>query len=64
MSKLKYRIIPKGAADGVVPLNWIFIDKKDVDAAGLSYYEACSAVGKSLGKECAAVNIRIWMQLP
>ena len=28
--KLKYRIIPQGAADGVVPLNWVFIDKKDI----------------------------------
>jgi len=28
--KLKYRVIPQGAADGGVPLNWAFIDKKDI----------------------------------
>lgn len=55
--KLKYRIIPQGAADGVVPLNWVFIDKKDVDACGLSDLDACYAVGKALGDECAAVDI-------
>lgn len=57
MSKLRYQIVPEGAAKGVVPLNWIFIDKKDIEAAGLSYYDACDIVGKSLGDGCAAVNI-------
>ncbi len=55
--KLKYRIIPQGAANGVVPLNWIFIERKDVKACGLTDLEACKAVGKALGDDCAAVNI-------
>lgn len=55
--KLKYRIIPQGAADGMVPLNWVFIDKKDVKECGLTDLEACYAVGKALGDDCAAVDI-------
>lgn len=55
--KLKYRIIPQGAADGVVPLNWVFIDKKDIDACNISGLDACYAVGKALGDECAAIDI-------
>lgn len=55
--KLKYRIIPQGAADGVVPLNWVFIDKKDIDSCGISGLDACYAVGKALGDECAAIDI-------
>ncbi len=55
--KLKYRIIPKGAADGVVPLNWVFIEKKDIKECGLTDLDACLAIGKSLGDDCAAVNV-------
>lgn len=55
--KLKYRIIPQGAADGVVPLNWIFIESKDIRACGISDREACAAVGKTLGSDCAAIDI-------
>ncbi len=55
--KLKYRIIPKGAADGTVPLNWAFIDKKDILEAGLTDLEACKVIGKDLGEDCAAVNV-------
>lgn len=55
--KLKYRIIPQGAADGMVPLNWVFIDKKDAKECGLTDLEACYAVGKALGDDCAAVDI-------
>lgn len=55
--KLKYRIIPQGAADGMVPLNWVFIDKKDVKECGITDLEACYAVGKALGDDCAAVDI-------
>ena len=55
--KLKYRIIPQGAADGMVPLNWVFIDKKDVKECGIIDLEACYAVGKALGDDCAAVDI-------
>ena len=57
MQKLKYRIVPKGAADGVVPLNLVFIDKKDIDGTGLSYREACEIVGKEFMDDCASVNI-------
>lgn len=55
--KLKYRIIPQGAADGMVPLNWVFIDKKDIKECGITDLEACYAVGKALGDDCAAVDI-------
>ncbi len=55
--KLKYRIIPQGAADGMVPLNWVFIDKKDVKECGITDLEACYAIGKALGDDCAAVDI-------
>lgn len=55
--KLKYRIVPQGAADGIVPLNWVFIEKKDIEAAGLTHLEACFAVGKDLGDDCAAIDI-------
>jgi len=57
MSKFRYRIIPQGAADGIVPLNLVYIDKKDIDAAGISAFDACKAVGKALGDDCAAVNV-------
>lgn len=57
MSKLKYRIIPKGAIDGIMPLNWVFIDKKDAEAVGLPPYDACMAIGKELGDDCAAINV-------
>ncbi|MCD8036110.1 MAG: hypothetical protein LUE88_01820, partial [Clostridiales bacterium] len=55
--KLKYRIIPQGAADGVMPLNWVFIEKKDIDACGITPLDACYAVGKALGDDCAAIDI-------
>ena len=55
--KLKYRLIPKGAADGAVPLNWAFIEKKDILAAGLTDLEACKIVGNDLKDDCAAVNV-------
>ena len=37
--KLKYRIIERGVADGLVPFPLVFIDKKDVEACGLTYLE-------------------------
>lgn len=55
--KLKYRIIPMGAADGAVPLNWVFFEKQDIEKTGLTYLEACYAIGKELGDGCAAINI-------
>lgn len=56
MSELKYKLIPKGAAEGRVPINLIFIDKKDVLAAGLTYREACNVIAKNF-KEPAAIDI-------
>lgn len=55
--KLKYRLIPQGAADGMVPLNWVFIDKKDIISAGITDFDACQIVAKELKEDCAAVNI-------
>ena len=57
MQKLKYRVVPTGAADGAVPLNLVFIDKKDIDGAGLSYKEACEMVAKEFMDDCASLNI-------
>ncbi|MCI8341954.1 MAG: hypothetical protein HFE62_01870 [Firmicutes bacterium] len=56
MPKLKYKLIPKGAAEGRVPINLIFVDKKDVVAAKVSYKEACEAIAKNF-KEPAAIDI-------
>lgn len=55
--KIKYRMLPAGAADGIVPINWVFIEKKDIEACGISYLDACYAVGKDLGTDCAAIDI-------
>jgi len=56
MAKLKYKIIPQGAAEGRVPINLIFIDKKDVVEAGLTYRQACEVMAKNF-KEPAAIDI-------
>ena len=48
MATLKYKLIPAGAAEGRVPINLIFIDKKDVVANGLTYREACEVMAKNL----------------
>ncbi|HIW47989.1 MAG TPA: hypothetical protein H9687_01755 [Firmicutes bacterium] len=56
MNKLKYKLIPAGAAEGRNPINLIFVDKKDVVEAGLTYREACEVIAKNF-KEPAAVNI-------
>lgn len=55
--KLKYRLIPEGAADGVVPINLAFIDKKDVDDLHISYKEACQMVATDLNKVAVTVNV-------
>jgi len=55
--KFRYRMIPKGAADGVVPLNVVFIDQADAKACGLTDADAVKLVAKDLGKDCAAVNV-------
>jgi len=56
MNKLKYKLVPKGAAEGRVPINLIFVDKKDVDATGLTYREACEVIAKNF-KEPGAIDI-------
>lgn len=55
--KLKYRLVPQGAANGVVPLNWVFLEKKDIENCGLTDIQAVKLIGKELGSDCAAVNI-------
>jgi hypothetical protein len=56
MAKLKYKVVPKGAAEGRVPINLIFVDKKDVDNLGLSLRDACEIVAKDF-KEPSAIDI-------
>ena len=56
MTKLKYKLLPEGAADGLLKLILIFVDKKDVSAAGLSFLEACEAVARDF-PGAAAVDI-------
>ena len=46
MAELKYKLIPKGAAEGRVPVNMIFVNQKDIVNAGLSYREACEIIAK------------------
>lgn len=48
MSKLKYRLIPEGAAEGKVPINLVFVDKKDIDECGILMVDACRAIAKDL----------------
>jgi hypothetical protein len=57
MAKLKYRIVPEGAADGVVPINLTFIDKNDIDTAGLGFRDACQLVADDLKNKSAAINV-------
>ncbi len=56
MATLKYKLIPQGAAEGRVPINLIFVDKKDVVNAGITYRQACEAIAKNF-KEPAAIDI-------
>lgn len=56
MATLKYKLIPAGAAEGRVPINLIFINKRDVMAAGLTYRQACEVIAKNF-KEPAAIDI-------
>lgn len=56
MNKLKYKLVPKGADEGRVPINLIFVDKEDVMAAGITYREACEAIARGF-KEPAAIDI-------
>ena len=56
MSKLKYRLLPEGAADNMLKLNLIYVDKKDVVDAGLNYRQACDLVAKDFAGP-AAIDI-------
>ncbi len=56
MATLKYKLIPAGAAEGRVPINLIFINKRDVMAAGLTYRQACEVIAKNF-KEPAAIDV-------
>ncbi len=56
MAKLKYRLIPEGAAQGMVPINLVFIDKKDIDECGILMVEACRIIAKELN-EPAAIDV-------
>lgn len=56
MAELRYKVIPKGAAEGRVPLNLIFIDKADVTKAGMLMKDACSIVAKDF-KEPASIDV-------
>jgi len=56
MSKLKYRLIPEGAAEGRVPINLVFVDKKDVDQLGILMIDACRAIAKDLNQP-ASIDI-------
>ena len=46
MAELKYKLIPKGAAEGRVPVSMIFVDKKDIVEANITYREACELIAK------------------
>ncbi len=55
--KLKYKIIERGAADGLVPFPLVFMDKRDVDAAGLTYLEAFQKLADEYKDDCMAADI-------
>ncbi len=55
--KLKYRVIKRGAADGLVPFPLVYIDKKDVEACGLTYLEAFTKLAEVFKDDCAAADI-------
>ena len=49
MDKLKYKMIPEGTLnDQIIPLNLIFVDARDVKAAGLSFREAFERIAKTI----------------
>ena len=57
MDKLKYKMIPEGMLnDQIIPLNLIFVDARDVKAAGLSFREAFERIAKTI-KEPSMMNI-------
>ncbi len=56
MGKLKYKVIPMGEAQGAVPLNLTYIDKKDIDDAGLTARSACELVAEDFRQE-TSINV-------
>lgn len=60
MTKLKYKLIPQGAAKGRVPINLIFMDKKDIVAAGLTYREACNTTFRWLNISATKSSLCTW----
>ncbi len=54
--ELKYKLLPAGSFDNQLPIDLIFVDAKDVHAAGIDYLDACHAIAKDFGGS-AAVDI-------
>jgi len=53
MAQLKYRLIPEGSADGMIPINLVYIDKHDLDELGMLKIDACKAVAKQMNAPAA-----------
>jgi hypothetical protein len=56
MAELKYKVLPKGAADGRIPINLIYIDKADVARAGILMKDACTIVAKDF-HDAASIDV-------
>jgi len=57
MKKLKYFVIPEGDLAGkFVPVNVVYLDVKDIRAAGLTMKQAVLLAGKTVGGACG-INI-------
>lgn len=56
MGKLKYKVLPEGSFDGMLKINLLYLDAKDVAEAGLTNREACCAVAKDFDG-AAAIDV-------
>lgn len=57
MAVLPYKVILEGYIDGkIIPVNIVFVDKKDIEACGLSFREAIQRLGKAF-EGPTAINI-------
>jgi len=57
MAKFEIKIIPEGTAAGkTIPLNIIYVDKKNIEASGLDQMQAIRAIATSVGGPCG-INI-------
>lgn len=56
MKKLNYRIIKKGSGNNMVPLNIIFVDKRDIMESGLNEDEAIYLIAENV-EGPAGINI-------